>query len=90
MRTRYKAQRISKSRCQALRKSRPPQDVLLLDTFEGFIVVEPAGKSLGDGPVLTLDECDYELQPAWYAGPPARLAEARQRLGLRADLTRRS
>jgi hypothetical protein len=85
MRTRYKAQWISKSRCEALRRSRPPQDVLLLDTFEGFIVVEPAAKSLGDGPVLSPDECEYELQPAWYAGPIARLAEARQRLGLGAD-----
>jgi hypothetical protein len=85
MRTRYKAQWISKSRCEALRKSQPRQDVLLLDTFEGFIVVEPADESLGDGPVLSPDECDYELRLAWYAGPVARLAAARQRLGLGAD-----
>jgi hypothetical protein len=89
MRTRYKAQWIPKSRCESLRKSQRPREVLLLDTFEGFIIVQPAGKSLGDGPVLSPDECDYELRPAWYAGPIARLAEARQRLGLGADFARK-
>jgi hypothetical protein len=88
MRTRYKAQWISKSRCDALRKSQSRQEVVLLGTFEGFIVVEPADKSLGDGPILSHDECEYELRPAWYAGPVARLAEARQRLGLGADFPR--
>jgi hypothetical protein len=82
MRPSYKAQWISKSRCEALRKSGSARDVLLLDTFEGFIVVEPASKKLGDGPFLSPDECDYELQPAWFTGPLQRLAQARQRLGL--------
>jgi hypothetical protein len=89
MRTQYKAQWISKSRCEALRKSGPLRDVLLLDTFEGFIVVEPAGRSLGDGPILSSDECDYELRPAWYVGPMSRLTEARRRLGLGADFAGR-
>jgi hypothetical protein len=74
MRTRYQAQWISKSRCEALRRSGPRQHVLLLDTFEGFIVVAPVGKRFGDGPVLSPAECDYELRPAWYAGPLARLS----------------
>jgi hypothetical protein len=89
MSTHYKAQWISKGRCQALRKSKSMQDVLLLDTFEGCIVVEPASKSFGDGPVLSPEECDYELQQAWYAGPVVRLTEARQRLGLRHGLAGR-
>jgi hypothetical protein len=80
---RCKAQWISKSRCQALRRAGLPRDVLLLDTFAGFIVVEPTGRTLGDGPLLSTEDCDYELSPAWYAGPIAR-----QRLGLRADFTR--
>lgn len=88
MRTRYKAQWVSKSRCESLRKSPLPENVLLLDTFEGFIVVGPAGKNLGDGPVLSHDECDYELRPAWYTGPLVRLAEARRRLGLAVDFTK--
>jgi hypothetical protein len=48
-------------RYEALRKSQPPQDVLLLDTFEGLMVVKPTGTSLGDGPVLRPGESDYEL-----------------------------
>jgi hypothetical protein len=82
MLTQYKAQWLSKTCCESLRKSQRLHDVLLLDTFEGFIVIEPADKSFGDGPVLSRDECNYELQPAWYAGPITRLTEARQRLGL--------
>jgi hypothetical protein len=85
MRNRYKAQWICKNRFEALRKARARQDILLLDTSEGFIVVQPTGKSLGDGPVLSPEQCDFELQPAWYTGPLVRLAEARQRLGLGAD-----
>jgi hypothetical protein len=82
MRPPYKAQWISKSGCDALRRSRRSKDIVLLDTFKGFIVVEPTGKTLGDGDVLSAAECDYELRPAWYSGPLTRLAEARQRLGL--------
>jgi hypothetical protein len=85
MRTRYKAQWISKSCRAALRKAGSVKDVLLLDTFEGFIVVEPEGESLGDGPVLGPVECDYELRPAWCAGSLTRLAQAWQRLGLGAN-----
>ena len=80
MRTQYKAQWVSKSRCDVLRRKAP--DVLLLGMSEGFVVVEPAEKSLGDGPVLSPEECDYELRPAWHYGPMTRLTEARQRLGL--------
>ena len=88
MQNRYKAQWISKGCCRALQKSQPEQDVLLLNTFKGFVVVQPANQSLGDGPVLSPDECDYELRLAWYGGPVARLTEARQRLGLGADFPR--
>jgi hypothetical protein len=86
MRTQHKAQWISKSLFEALRRSEGLRDFLLLETSEGFIVVERAGKNLGDGPILSPEECEYELQPAWYAGPIVRLAEARQRLGLSTDI----
>lgn len=81
-RTQYKAQRISKKCCETLRRRGPGQDLLILDMSDGFIVVEPAGKNLGDGPVLDPGECDYELSPAWYYGQKSRLVEARRRLGL--------
>jgi hypothetical protein len=81
MRPQYKAQWVSKRRCDALRRT-PATDILLLGMSGGFIVVEPASKTFGDGPVLSREECDYELRPAWYYGPMARLTEARERLGL--------
>jgi hypothetical protein len=78
----YKAQRISKHQAEDLKKHGRLGCALLLDLFNGFLLVEPADRDLGDGEVLSSQEADYELQPAWYQGPPATLREARRRLGL--------
>jgi hypothetical protein len=85
MRTKYQARWITKGRCDALKRSGKVRDAVVLNTFEGIIVVEPTGKHLGDGPALSLHDADYELLPAWCLDSPRRLAEARRRLGLKAD-----
>jgi hypothetical protein len=82
----YKAQRISKQRAEDLKKHGRLGGSLLMDLFNGFLLVEPADRDLGDGEVLSPPEADYELQPAWYQGPPATLREARRRLGLEAGI----
>ena len=55
---------------------------ILLETFNGYIVIEPTTGQLGDGPVLSRDEAEYELTPVWYTGPRHGSRDARQRLGL--------
>lgn len=82
MQTKYQARWISKDRADALKRNRHLGAALLLDTFNGILLVEPVGGKLGDGPVLPRPEADYELQPVWFTGPKAKLREARQRLGL--------
>lgn len=84
----FEARRISKARADALKKSGALQGAVLLNTFNGFIVVEPAGAGFGDGPAFSAQEADYELQPVWHLGPKAMLREARQRLGLDGAPTR--
>jgi len=78
----YEAKRISKQRLAELRKARGLSQAVVLDTYMGFIIVEPAGSNLGDGATLTEREADYELQSVWYLGPPATLRQARKLLGL--------
>jgi hypothetical protein len=78
----YQARRISKTRADAIKRTGALQGAILLDTFEGFIIVEPAGAGLGDGETFSPQEADYELQPVWHLGPKATLREARKRLGL--------
>jgi hypothetical protein len=82
MTVQYQARWISKNRCLSVKKAGAMAGALLLDGFNGFILVEPVGSDLGDGPVLSPPEADYELQPSWCTSPPARVAEARHRLGL--------
>lgn len=83
MQTGYQVRRISKARAdQVKRSSSIIGRAVLLDTFNGFLIVEPVGSSLGDGAPLSLEEADYELQPVWHLGPKAMLREARRRLGL--------
>ncbi len=78
----YQARWVSKGRYESLRRSGKLGQAVLLDTFSGYIVVEPVGSDLGDGAVLSPQEADYELQPVYYTGPKAKLREARNRLGL--------
>jgi len=80
----YQARWISRQRAEDLRKHRGLGGALLLDLFNGYLLVEPVGGDLGDGAVLSPQEADYELQPVWHQGPAAVLREARRRLGLEA------
>jgi hypothetical protein len=77
----YEARWVSKPRAQIL-KRRLPHDAILLDVFSGFIVVQPVGSDLGDGPVLSPQEAEFELQPAWFLGHKPVLLQARRKLGL--------
>ena len=78
----YQAQWISRRRMNELKKAGLPGKVVLLNHLNGGIVVGRAGSELGDGPVLTADEADYELQPTWVSDSQATLRQARERLGL--------
>ncbi len=78
----YQARWVTKGRFDALRRSGQLGGAVLLDTFSGYIIVEPVGSALGDGAVLSRQEADYELQPVYYTGPKTKLREARNRLGL--------
>lgn len=86
MQTKYQARWISRRRADSLRRTGALEQAILLDTFNGFIVVEPADSHLGDGATLTALEADYELQPAWHSGPMTKLRQARQLLGLESDI----
>jgi hypothetical protein len=85
MQPHYQARRISKRRADEVKKTGAISRAILLDTFNGIIIVEMAGANLGDGDILSAEEADYELQPAWHLGPRAVLREARRRLGLESD-----
>jgi hypothetical protein len=82
MNSTYEARRISKRRLAELRKARALGSAVVLDTYMGFLIVEPVGSNLGDGAILTERDADYELQSVWYLGPPAILRQARKVLGL--------
>jgi hypothetical protein len=85
MTSRFQAQWVSsRKKAQAIKRA-PKKDAVLLDTFKGIIVVEPRGKRWGDGPILTADEADLELQPAWHYGRTGKIREARRRLGLESN-----
>lgn len=85
MQAMYQARWISKERLRQLRKSGSLGKGLLLDSFNGWIIVEPAGSELGDGEIMSAETADYELQPVWCPGSPAKLKEARRLVGLEAE-----
>jgi hypothetical protein len=85
MQQQYHARRISKRRADEIKKTGAIGRSLLLDTFNGIIIVEMEGANLGDGDSLSPEEADYELQEVWHLGPKTVLREARRRLGLEAD-----
>lgn len=82
----YQARRISKRRADEVKKTGILGRSLLLNTFNGIIIVEPVESHLGDGDVLSQQEADYELQPVWHLGPKTILREARKRVGLEAEV----
>jgi hypothetical protein len=85
MQSQFQARRISKQRADEVKKSPALRRALLLNTFNGIIIIEPAGSNLGDGEILSPEEADYELQPVWHLGPKTMLREARARLGLETE-----
>ena len=78
----YQARWVSKRRLDQIRKAKETAKGIVLDSFNGFLIVEPVGSNLGDGPLLSREEADYELRPVWCSGAKARLREARELLGL--------
>jgi hypothetical protein len=82
MNTQYQARCISRQRLDAVRRSGAVTQGIVLDSFNGFLIVEPVGSNLGDGAVLAPQDADYELSPVWCSGPKGRLNEARRLLGL--------
>jgi hypothetical protein len=80
----HQARWISKERLAALRKSGGLRQGMLLDSYNGLILIEPVGSDLADGRVLSREEADFELQPVWCPGPKAQLREARKLIGLEA------
>ncbi len=85
MKRAYQARWASRERVDALKRSGQLRQGILLDSFNGFLLVEPAGSNLGDGPILSPREADFELSPAWCPGPPVKLVEARRLLRLETD-----
>lgn len=85
MQSTFQARRISKRRADELKKAGLPRRAMLLDTFNGIILIEPLDSNLGEGEALAMEEADYELQPVWHLGPRTALREARKRLGLDAE-----
>ncbi len=85
MQAEFQARRISKRRADEVKKSGILGRSLLMNTFNGIIIIEPVGSNLGDGEIMSPEEADYELQPVWHLGPRAMLREARKRVGLEAE-----
>jgi len=78
----YQVRWISKQQLDTLRKSRAVTQGIVLDSFNGFLIVEPLGSNLGDGNILSHEEAEYELTPVWCTGPKTKLFQARKLLGL--------
>jgi hypothetical protein len=78
----YQARRISKSRRDLLLRARSSSKGIVLDSINGFIMVEPVGSDLGDGEILSPEIANYELSDAWCLDSRAKLAEARRLLHL--------
>jgi hypothetical protein len=85
----YQATWVSKQRAEHLRRIGVGRGILL-ESFNGFLVVEAVGSKLGDGLVLSHQEADYELQAVWCTGPKAKLTEARRLLGLDREVRQRA
>lgn len=81
----FQARRISKPHADQLKKSGALGGAMLVDTFNGIIIIEPEESQLGDGEALSREDADYELQPVWHLGPKTQLREARRRLGLEVE-----
>jgi hypothetical protein len=85
MHTQYRARWISRRRLEELRRSGRQRQGVVIDYYNGYLIVEPVGSDLGDGPILSPETADYELRPVWCLVPKAKLKEARRLLGLEAE-----
>jgi hypothetical protein len=82
MKANFQARRVSRQLVSTLRRSGNLDQGLILDTFKGFIVVEPCNRPLGDGEVLSVQDAVMEIQPAWCLEPKAKVVRAHRLLGL--------
>jgi hypothetical protein len=82
MGTKYQARWVSKPRRDRLLKSGAFRNGILLDTLNGFIIVEPVGSNLGDGEVLAPEVAFSELSEAWCRESRSKLGKARSLLHL--------
>ena len=78
----FQARWISKKKADEVRKTGALRKGVLLDSFNGIIIVEPVGSNLGDGDVMPPETADYELRPVWCYGSKSKLTEARKLLDL--------
>jgi hypothetical protein len=82
MQTQYKARWISRARVQEVKRVGHLGKSLLFAHCNGFLIVEPLNSNLGDGPTLSQEDAEYELQDAWVQESIATLRRARTLLGL--------
>jgi hypothetical protein len=78
----FQARWISKGLSVHVRRAGTLGEGLILNSCKGFIVLEPKGRSIGDGGVLSPDAARFELDPTWCTDSPAKVKKARQLLGL--------
>jgi hypothetical protein len=79
----YQARWVTKQRAEQIKRTGTGQG-RLVDSFKGYILVEPMAGHRGDGRVLSQQEADYELQDVWCTEAKAKLFQARRLLGLEA------
>jgi hypothetical protein len=85
MDTRYHVRWITKPRLTTIRKENRVGNAVVLDSLNGFLIVEPVGSNLGDGDVLSPQDAEWQLSPAFCLAPTAKIAQARRLLGLEAE-----
>ena len=78
----YQIRWVSKARRDQLKRKPGQHDMVLLDSINGFLIVEPQGSNLGDGEMLTREQADFELREVWCPERKVKLNRARQLLGL--------
>lgn len=82
MRHAYKARWMSKKQIESLRRNGALRESIVVNSFKGFILVEPADTNLGVGKLLPRDVAKFELDPTWCSDPPTTIKKARALLGL--------
>jgi hypothetical protein len=90
MQDQYQARRITKGRIDALRRTGQINRGVLIDSFTGFLIVEPTGSNLGDGEILGRDSADFELRPVWCLVSQTKLDQARHLLGFNSQPKRKT